>query len=145
MSWVEHADPSPLLQRVTDHLARTFGSTNPMIRDPHHTGWRGSRTRRRRRDGILQVDLQPAPDWISLRAPLKANGVARPHAPDIWVRRPSSTARPKCDRKLRPIATVTDPETVRKILVHLGVRAEPLPRAPARDPTGQTDFDFDAA
>ena len=52
---------------------------------------------------------------------------------------------PKCDRKLRPIATITDPSTVRKILVHLGVRADPLPRAPARDPTGQTDFDFDAA
>jgi hypothetical protein len=31
---------------------------------------------------------------------------------------------------------LTDPETVRKILVHLGVRADPLPLAPARDPTG---------
>jgi hypothetical protein len=32
-----------------------------------------------------------------------------------------------------------------QILMHLGVRADALARAPARDPTGQTDFDFDAA
>lgn len=31
------------------------------------------------------------------------------------------------------------------ILTHLGVRTAPLPRARARDPTGQTSFDFDAA
>ncbi len=30
-------------------------------------------------------------------------------------------------------------------LLHLGRRAEPLPRARARDPTGQGSFDFDAA
>jgi hypothetical protein len=41
--------------------------------------------------------------------------------------------------------TITDPATVRKILSHLGVRADPLPLAPARDPTGQTDFGFDAS
>jgi hypothetical protein len=29
--------------------------------------------------------------------------------------------------------------------VRFSVRADSLPRAPARDPTGQTDFDFDAA
>jgi hypothetical protein len=40
---------------------------------------------------------------------------------------------------------LTDPAAVRKILAHLGVRTEPLPHARARDPTGQTDFDFDAA
>jgi hypothetical protein len=46
---------------------------------------------------------------------------------------------------MRVLATISDPATVRKILSHLGVRADPLPLAPARDPTGQTDFGFDAA
>jgi DNA-directed RNA polymerase subunit H (RpoH/RPB5) len=46
---------------------------------------------------------------------------------------------------MRIISTVTEPNAVRKILDHLGVRAHSLPRAPARDPTGQTGFDFDAA
>jgi hypothetical protein len=52
---------------------------------------------------------------------------------------------PTCEGKLRPIATITDPAVAKKILVHLGRRAEPLPRARARDPTGQESFDFDAA
>jgi hypothetical protein len=52
---------------------------------------------------------------------------------------------PKCDHRMRVISTITEPSAVKRILNHLGVRAEPLPRAPARDPTGQTDFDFDAA
>jgi len=52
---------------------------------------------------------------------------------------------PKCDHKMRVLATILEPAAVRKILDHLGVRADPLPRAPARDPTGQTGFDFDAA
>jgi hypothetical protein len=52
---------------------------------------------------------------------------------------------PKCAHKMRILATITEPATVRTILDHLGVRADPLPRAPARDPTGQTGFDFDAA
>jgi len=51
----------------------------------------------------------------------------------------------KCNGALRPIATITGAEIVRAILVHLGLRAEPLPRARARDPTGQESFDFDAA
>ena len=46
---------------------------------------------------------------------------------------------------MRPIATLTDPQLIRAILLHLGLRAEPLPRARARDPTGQESFDFDAA
>jgi hypothetical protein len=46
---------------------------------------------------------------------------------------------------MRPVATLTDPAVVRKILSHLGARADPLPRARARDPTGQEHFDFDAA
>jgi hypothetical protein len=52
---------------------------------------------------------------------------------------------PKCDTKMRVIATITEPLAVKKILSHLGMRTEPLPRARARDPTGQTAFDFDAA
>jgi hypothetical protein len=43
------------------------------------------------------------------------------------------------------LATITDTETVRKILSHLCLRADPLPLAPARDPGGQTDFDFHAS
>jgi hypothetical protein len=52
---------------------------------------------------------------------------------------------PSCDKKMRVLATITDPATVRKILTHLHVRADPLPMAPARDPTAQTTFGFDAA
>lgn len=52
---------------------------------------------------------------------------------------------PACDGRLRPIATITDLAVARKILLHLGHRAEHLPRARARDPTGQESFDFDAA
>jgi hypothetical protein len=52
---------------------------------------------------------------------------------------------PRCDRRMRVIATVTAPPTVRRILEHLGVRADPLPRAPARDPTWeQEQLGFDA-
>jgi len=32
------------------------------------------------------------------------------------------------------------PEYATKILSHLGMRTDPLPRARARDPTGQMDF-----
>jgi hypothetical protein len=53
---------------------------------------------------------------------------------------------PKCNRKMRVIATVTNPAVVGKILKHLGVRASPMPRAPARDPDWkQTDLGFEAA
>jgi hypothetical protein len=52
---------------------------------------------------------------------------------------------PKCDHRMRIISTVTDPVVAKKILAHLHVPTDPLPRAPARDPTGQTGFDFDAA
>jgi DNA-directed RNA polymerase subunit H (RpoH/RPB5) len=41
---------------------------------------------------------------------------------------------------MRVLATITDPPVVTKILSHLGMRTEPLPRARARDPTGQIDF-----
>ena len=52
---------------------------------------------------------------------------------------------PECSAKMRAIATLTLPHVVRKILQHLRVRADPLPLSPARDPTGQTEFDFTAA
>jgi hypothetical protein len=52
---------------------------------------------------------------------------------------------PKCAAKLRVTATITEPGVVKKILAHLGLPTEPLPRARARDPTGQEGFDFDAA
>ena len=46
------------------------------------------------------------------------------------------------------LATITDPGTIRRILEHLGVRADPLPRAPPRSLCGEQDnlgFDADAA
>ena len=46
---------------------------------------------------------------------------------------------------MRVLATITDPSVVNKILSHLGVRTDPLPRARARDPTGQMDLGVDAA
>jgi DNA-directed RNA polymerase subunit H (RpoH/RPB5) len=46
---------------------------------------------------------------------------------------------------MRVMATITDPSVVKKILAHLDLPTEPLPRAQARDPTGQQSFDFDAA
>ena len=53
---------------------------------------------------------------------------------------------PRCSRKLAVIATITQSHVVRAILVYLGVRAAPLPRAPARDPDGeQVDLPFDEA
>ena len=51
---------------------------------------------------------------------------------------------PRCTRKMRVLATITHPVTIRRILEHLGVRAEPLARAPARDPTWE-QLDFDTA
>jgi hypothetical protein len=52
---------------------------------------------------------------------------------------------PRCARKMRVLSTITDLATIRRILTHLGGRADPLPRAPARDPTGeQVDLGFDA-
>jgi hypothetical protein len=51
---------------------------------------------------------------------------------------------PSCGRKMRLLATITEPPVVRQILEHLGVRASPLPRAPARDPDGeQSDLGFE--
>lgn len=53
---------------------------------------------------------------------------------------------PKCDQKMRVVATLAEPSAVRRILQHLGMRANPLEAAPARDPTWlQTNMAFDAA
>ena len=52
---------------------------------------------------------------------------------------------PACDAKMRVLATLTDPSVVKKILLHLRVRTDPLPRTRARDPTGQLALGFDAA
>ena len=53
---------------------------------------------------------------------------------------------PACARKMKVHATITESAIVQRILHHLGVRAAPLPRAPARDPTWeQVDLDFDDA
>ena len=43
------------------------------------------------------------------------------------------------------MATITEPATVKRILTHLGLPTDPVPRAQARDPTGQESFDFGAA
>jgi hypothetical protein len=53
---------------------------------------------------------------------------------------------PRCSGKMRVIATIPSPPVVRQILEHLGVRASPLARAPARDPDWeQVDLGFDDA
>jgi Putative transposase len=51
---------------------------------------------------------------------------------------------PRCSRQMRVVSTITEPAVVRQILDHLGVRASPLPRAPARDPDWeQVDLGFE--
>jgi len=46
---------------------------------------------------------------------------------------------------MRVLSTTPDRATIRRILTHLGVRADTLPRAPVRDKTGeQVDCGFDA-
>ncbi|MEO5730950.1 MAG: hypothetical protein ABI134_34810 [Byssovorax sp.] len=46
------------------------------------------------------------------------------------------------------LATITDPEVIKKILDHLHVRSSPLARAPPRDPTWEEQafrYEHDAA
>jgi hypothetical protein len=50
---------------------------------------------------------------------------------------------PRCGARMRVISTITQPETIRTVLLYLGQRAEPLARAPARDPPSE-QLDFDA-
>jgi hypothetical protein len=53
---------------------------------------------------------------------------------------------PSCGHRMRVHATIREPEVVKKILEHLGVRSTPLPRATARAPTWeQQAFDDEAA
>jgi hypothetical protein len=52
---------------------------------------------------------------------------------------------PRCAAKMRVLTTIAEPSVVKKILSHLGMPTEPLPRARARDPIGQQSFDFHAA
>jgi hypothetical protein len=47
--------------------------------------------------------------------------------------------------RLLTVATITEPDAVKKILAHLGLPTEPLSRARARDPTYPQSFDFHAA
>ena len=51
---------------------------------------------------------------------------------------------PRCGRRMRVLGTLTQPDTIRRILLCLGLRTEPLARAPAHDPTWE-QLDFDAA
>jgi hypothetical protein len=52
---------------------------------------------------------------------------------------------PRCARTMSVLATITDPATIGRLLEHIGVRADPLPRAAARDPTSeQADLGLDA-
>jgi len=47
----------------------------------------------------------------------------------------------RCSRKITLLATLTEPGPERRIVEPLGVRADPLTAAPARDPTWeQTDL-----
>ena len=47
---------------------------------------------------------------------------------------------------MRVLSTIPDRATIRCILTHLRVRADPLPRAPAREPTWeQANLGFEAA
>ena len=51
---------------------------------------------------------------------------------------------PRCSRRMRVLSTITEPPVVHEILGHLGVRASPLPRAPAREPDWeQVDLGFE--
>jgi hypothetical protein len=42
---------------------------------------------------------------------------------------------PKCHGRLRVVAVITERESIRRILAHLGMATEALPLARARDPT----------
>jgi hypothetical protein len=47
---------------------------------------------------------------------------------------------PTCSGRLRVMATLTEPGTVKKILAHLALPTEPLPRSRARDPRLAGEF-----
>jgi hypothetical protein len=51
---------------------------------------------------------------------------------------------PRCRGRMKPIAEVTEPEAIRKILRAMGLPAE-APRAEPARPPPQLGFDFDQA
>jgi hypothetical protein len=65
--------------------------------------------------------------------------------PGTSVGTPSAVSKPVMLLGSVSMATIAEPSVVNKILSHLGMPTEPLPRARARDPTGQQSFDFHAA
>ena len=95
------------------------------------------RAGRRREQGADQ-GREEGGELTPTRAPRR--GICRPRR----VRRPVLMKRtfgfdvltcPRCSRRMRLMATIMGPATIRKILDHLRVRADALPRGPARDPT----------
>jgi hypothetical protein len=50
---------------------------------------------------------------------------------------------PRCGGRLRLIATILDPRVARRILNHLGLRADPVQTEPARAPPDRVDAHFD--
>jgi hypothetical protein len=81
--------------------------------------------------------LAPAPAALPAALPS-----ALPAAPI-----PAPSARPAGPIGVDDLMTLTAEHChrIKKILSHLGMPTEPLPRAQARDPTGQQSFDFHAA
>jgi hypothetical protein len=102
--------------------------------------------------------LAPAASWRDLVVPAPApatpSTAADPERPPLSKRKRLSWAEllkrvfaidavvcPRCGGPRRLIATLTDGPTVRKILEHLGLSADPPPLAPARMPS-EPAFDW---
>jgi len=95
--------------------------------------------------------LAPAASWRDLvvpAAPTAPSPAEEPQRPALSKRKRLSWAEllkrvfaidvlvcPRCNGPRRLIATITDGATVRKILEHLGLSADPPPLAPARLPS----------
>jgi hypothetical protein len=52
---------------------------------------------------------------------------------------------PKCHGRLRMIAVITERESARRVLAHLGLPTDPPPVARARDPTDDIEHDEPSA
>jgi len=91
--------------------------------------------------------------WLRPRSPRRARTARRrtsPRRARARSRGPRRAGRPRrcAPRSRLHRAARTPPRrpgVVKKILEHLGLPTDPLPRARARDPMGQQSFDFDAA
>mgnify|MGYP001312274621 CR=1 FL=1 len=85
-----------------------------------------------RNGGVVSDGARGAP-----RKERVASDAARgaPRGSKSWNRAPRGVPRRR--------GRLFDAAEVKKILSHLGLRTEPLPRGRARDPTGQESFDFD--